>query len=435
MRPFHANAFVVAFLICVALFGPASRAGASAGGERLQVCLLSGSTDRNYTTDRTLAGLARQLEASHPFQCEVVRWTPDQKRFEKLDALSRADVVIIFVRRMSPDPETLAAIRGIFAAGKGVVALRTASHAWETWPQFDVEVLGAAYGRHFGGVERLHWPDPDHPVLAGVRGFTTGNDMYDYELRRSPSDLQVLLEGSNARGTRPVAWVTQHQRSRVFYLGLGRDDEFDKPAFRQLVANGVYWVARRHVPGAELRIERTLLADAHPSSFAVGFPNGISFCYNPIRGGLDYAWDGGYVDVAPVRPGPAGKLLQPVELLGPVVYREQGPSPLRRGDPARVPELVFKGYRTRPDAIEFVYTLDGAEVREEIRSRPAGDGLVRRFRFGAESADTRWWYLPGATEGAQVTAVGAQADAGGWRLDPAGTREFTLEIMFGKEEP
>ena len=200
-----------------------------------------------------------------------------------------------------------------------------------------------------------------------------------------------------------------------------------------MVAAALVVFGARPVSAAELLIERTIMPEAAPSSFAIGFPNGVSMCYDPVRGGVDYAWAGGFVDIAPVRPD-MGKLIKPVTLRGPVLYREQGAAPLRRGDPTRKPVVVFKGYRLHGEAIEFLYTVDGLAVREEVRARPQGDGLIRRFRIEA-TADSRWWYLPGQTEGAVVKAATGEMEAGGFRFDPAAARDFTLEIVFQKKQP
>ena len=44
---------------------------------------------------------------------------------------------------------------------------------------------------------------------------------------------------------------------------------------------------------AEVQIERTHMPEAHASSFAFGLPGGVNFCYDPVRGGVNYAWTGG----------------------------------------------------------------------------------------------------------------------------------------------
>ncbi len=146
------------------------------------------------------------------------------------------------------------------------------------------------------------------------------------------------------------------------------------------------------VTRGEVRIERIFMPlDAAPSSFAIGLPGGVSFCFDPVRGGVSYVWKGGFVDLTPARPGP-GKFINPVKLQGPVVYQETGSAPLRRGDPARPPVVEFNGYTLRDDAVEFRYTLDGVAVREEIRARADGAALIRRFHVGA-AADAKWWHV------------------------------------------
>ncbi|MDO8542730.1 MAG: hypothetical protein Q7S40_19995 [Opitutaceae bacterium] len=183
-------------------------------------------------------------------------------------------------------------------------------------------------------------------------------------------------------------------------------------------------------PG-EIVLERAFMPDAAPSSFAVTFPNGVSFCYDPVRGGVNYAWQGGF-DIAPARPG-LGKFIKPVKLSGEIAYRETGPAPLRRAGAAHVPVIVFKGYRLQGDAVEFVYTTDGVLVHEEVRARPGGDGLVRRFRIEPAGGDARWWYVPGPMEGAVLTTPSGQFEGSGFRFDAVAAREFSLEIVFPRK--
>lgn len=179
----------------------------------------------------------------------------------------------------------------------------------------------------------------------------------------------------------------------------------------------------------ELRLERTLLPDAAPSSFAVGFSTGVNFCYDVVRGGVSYIWTGDFVDIASVRPN-AGKAISPVKLLGDVVYRESEYFPLRRNDPQRGVEVDFKGYRLTADAILFIYEIDQCRVTEEVRSTADGAGLVRQFRIEGALPNDTWWYVPGATNGAKLEAPGAKHDDRGFRFESAGS--FIIEVHFGK---
>jgi hypothetical protein len=169
----------------------------------------------------------------------------------------------------------------------------------------------------------------------------------------------------------------------------------------------------------EVLIERTMLPDAHASSFAFGLPGGVSFCYDPIRGGLNYAWTGGFIDLTNVRP--VNKLIKPAALVGTVVYRETGPAPLRRGDPARAPVIVFKGYTLRLASVELRYTVDGAAVAEEIHVRPDRAGLTRTFRIDASAADATWFHVVAGRPAAALT--------------PAGSGVFILDVPFAAPAP
>jgi len=168
---------------------------------------------------------------------------------------------------------------------------------------------------------------------------------------------------------------------------------------------------------AEVQIERLFLPhDASPSSFAIGLPGGINFCFDPVRGAVSYVWTGGFLDLSPTRPG-AGKFIAAAKLLGPVVYRETGYAPLRRGDPARTAVVEFTGYSLRDDAVEFRYTVDGIPVRQDIRARPDGTALVCRFHVES-GTDAKWWH---AVDGQPATEL---------RREPNGT--FVLELPFRK---
>jgi hypothetical protein len=171
-------------------------------------------------------------------------------------------------------------------------------------------------------------------------------------------------------------------------------------------------------PG-EVLVERVMLPDARAGSFAFGLPGGINFCYDPVRGGVNYAWKGGYLDIANVRP--VNKLIKPAALLGPVVYRETGAAPLRRGDATREPVVEFKGYTLRHSAVELRYAIDGAPVAETITALPNATGLKRSFRFDRSGADAKWFYVTAGQPAAALTR-----DA---------TGAFTIETLFGKPTP
>ena len=170
---------------------------------------------------------------------------------------------------------------------------------------------------------------------------------------------------------------------------------------------------------AEVQLERTFLPDAHASSFAFGLPGGVNVCYDPVRGGVNYAWTGGFLDITNVRP--VNKLVKAAVPLGPIVYRETGAAPLRRGDALRPPVVEFKGYTLADATVELRYSVDGVLVRETLSALPNGAGLRRTFRVDRTGSDATWFY---AIEGRPATALTRTA---------AG--DFTLDVTFNAHAP
>ena len=235
----------------------AAKAGPPTPRPALRVCLVSGANDsKPYATDTTLAELAEYLRREDKMVCEVVVMTPGGTRFVNLERLREADAAVFFVRRKTPDAAQLAILREFFASGKGFIALRSTSHAWENWPDFDVEVLGARYGRkgtgNFGDAERLlfrpHpiWEGVTNPTRIGV-ALTTRRDLYRYgELA---PDLDVILEGETKHGRMPVAWTrTREGGGRLFHVALGYAEEVATPGYRRMVRNALYWLTNTPLP-------------------------------------------------------------------------------------------------------------------------------------------------------------------------------------------
>jgi hypothetical protein len=123
-----------------------------------------------------------------------------------------------------------------------------------------------------------------------------------------------------------------------------------------------------------------------------------------------------------------GKTVGPVALLGEVVYRERSEVPWRVGSPDRVSVVTFVGYAIGIDRIEFSYTIDRVQVKEEIRP-DAGGGVERRFAFSGEPAPV--WYLPGPYEGVMEVA-GARPEAGGYRVTDGDARSLVVTVATGK---
>lgn len=138
------------------------------------------------------------------------------------------------------------AVRKFIAAGKPVVGIRTASHAFDAkgeltdgravWPTFDADVLGGHYSGHYGlGPKTTVTTDrgaASHAILNGVRlPIDTSGSLY--KVSPLAKTTTTLLIGSiPGQATEPVAWINQTGQSRVFYTSLGAPEDFRRPAFR-----------------------------------------------------------------------------------------------------------------------------------------------------------------------------------------------------------
>jgi type 1 glutamine amidotransferase len=185
--------------------------------------------------------------------------TPDE--FPGLDALPTADLLVVSVRRQAPRKEQLALVRAHLAAGKPLIGIRTASHAFgakpkddqhEGWMTFDQDVLGGSYKGHYGNVPAVISVAPNaasHAILVGVDpAQLTAERLYKNATITSSAVALLMGRSQGEKSDEHVAWTNQVGRSRVFYTSLGAAPDFAKADFRRLLTNAVFWALDRPVP-------------------------------------------------------------------------------------------------------------------------------------------------------------------------------------------
>jgi type 1 glutamine amidotransferase len=229
------------------------------GGEtRPRAVFLIG--DDEYKTETTLpAFAARELEPLG-IRCTFAIADPRTPHdFKGVEALDDAELLVLSVRRRAPTAAQMEIIRKYLAAGKPLVGIRTACHAFDTrgkappghseWTTFDPDVLGGHYTGHYpGDLHPVIAPAPGnnaHPILRAVETpFTSNGSLY----KTSPlaAGVQALLLGTiPGHPAEPAAWVNGSGSSRVFYTSLGHPDDFQRPAFRRLLQNAIFWALDR----------------------------------------------------------------------------------------------------------------------------------------------------------------------------------------------
>ena len=216
-----------------------------------------------YHTWETLPEFAeRDLRPRGYRVTAVVADETDKHNFPGLvAALRTADLLVVSVRRRTPPREQLDAVRAHLAAGRPLVGIRTASHAFalrpadppaaathSTWQDFDPEVLGGHYTNHHGAgpptTITLVSGGTIHPILKGisVAGLVGAGSLYKVSpLEKGTTPL--LMGAIPGQPAEPVAWTHIYgtKRARVFYTSLGHPDDFKNAEFRRLLANGIAW--------------------------------------------------------------------------------------------------------------------------------------------------------------------------------------------------
>jgi type 1 glutamine amidotransferase len=224
------------------------------------------SAESEYGAAESLPGFAHELVTKYGCYCEVLqgsaeRGGPERHEIAGMEALTKADLVVVFARRRAFPQEQMKYLHIYLGMGKPLIGLRTASHAFDArgkgpkehaeWPMFDSKVLGGNYHGHYGrGPTTTVTPADgagDHPILAGVHTpFISISSLYQVSpLTKSTSTL--LVGTIPDKESEPVAWTNRYKKSRVFYTSLGHVDDFKNPQFRRLLINAVFWAMNKPV--------------------------------------------------------------------------------------------------------------------------------------------------------------------------------------------
>lgn len=238
--------------LALVVFCLALRATHAAGEDarHLKVCVLSGCD--TYHSAKSLPPFIKWLEANYPVRCTLVE-KKGADDLPGLEALDDCDVAFVFIKRMKLKGDQLERFKKYATSGRPIVAVRTASHAVQTWLDFDKEVLGGNYKSHHpvGPVTKITATSAakSHPILGGVE-LTAANDSL-YKNAGHSTDIQVLLEGKIPdQPTEPLAWTRDYKGGRIFYTSLGAEDTFETPAFRRILARALFWTAKRDTSSA-----------------------------------------------------------------------------------------------------------------------------------------------------------------------------------------
>lgn len=212
--------------------------------DRPKIVFIAGEYE--YHSKETLPPLAKELAREYDVETQVLERPDDEKQqtIPGLGALKDADLVVLMVRRMVLPEEQLNQIKDYLRSGKPLIGLRTASHAFENWKEFDHEVLGGNYQNHRGNkLKNTVSVIPEmrnHPLLRGVEGFVSDGSLYR-NTPLQPETTPLLMGKVEGFPIEPVAWTHRYHGGRIFYTSLGHPNDFKEESFQHLFHNAIDW--------------------------------------------------------------------------------------------------------------------------------------------------------------------------------------------------
>jgi type 1 glutamine amidotransferase len=222
----------------------------------------------NYEAPRSMRDFAEKQLKPLGHQVTIIDGDkPQPHHFAGLvEALKDADLLVLFSRRRFPPMDQMDAIRAHLAAGKPLLGIRTANHAFipkpneviepglAPWPEFTVEVLGAPNtGYETKGLPYTVNVNPgaeSSPLLAGVNAANILGHQSLYKVLPLAADATPILIGTAKTDTsppQPVAWTRAYgpNKARIFYTSLGAPEDMEIADVRRLLVNAVKWALEK----------------------------------------------------------------------------------------------------------------------------------------------------------------------------------------------
>lgn len=220
--------------------------------------------EEEYGSHRTLPAFARKRlgKAFRVVEHHVAKG--DANSVPGLAHLADADVLLLSARRRGLLPAEMAGLKAFLAAGKPIVGIRTASHAWEpkeavdgreTWAEFDRDVFGVEYSGHFGNELRstLSFPPAGvgHPLLTGIPAAGSLPQAGSlYKIAAASPDTLVLATGSiPGEPAQPVLTsFTRPDGGLSIYTSIGHADDLARPEVERVLVSALHVAAGLAVP-------------------------------------------------------------------------------------------------------------------------------------------------------------------------------------------
>jgi len=261
--------------------------GGEGQGKGKHIVFVTG--DEEYRSEDSMPQLAKILAVHHGFKCTVLfainkeTGEIDPQTLDNipgLKVLENADLMVLFTRFRELPDEQMKYIIDYTNSGKPIVALRTATHAFNYTKnknspyakysfqnkEFDGgygrQVLGETWINHYGRHQKestrglIAEGMENHPIVKGVEDIWGPSDVY--ALTTLTGDSKPLIMGQVLSGMDPkdkpnpdkklvpVAWTKTYtgekgKTARIFTTTMGHGGDLENEGFRHLLVNACYW--------------------------------------------------------------------------------------------------------------------------------------------------------------------------------------------------
>ena len=270
--------------------------------------------DDEYRSEDSMPQLAKILAVHHGFKCTVLfpinKETGEidpltQDNIPGLEALEKADLMVIFTRFRELPDEKMKYIIDYTDSGRPIIGLRTSTHAFRYKKNMDSpyakyslknkefdggygrQVLGETWISHYGRHKKESTRGlvakgmENHPIVKGVEDIWGPSDVYGIKTLTGDSKPVIMgqvLTGMNPtdkpnleKKLVPVAWTKTYtgskgKTSRVFTTTMGHGGDLKSEGFRRLLVNACYWA---------LKMENKIPAKANVDIVGIYEPNPI----------------------------------------------------------------------------------------------------------------------------------------------------------------
>ncbi len=248
--------YLVLIFLCMGLFVKAEK---PIPDPKPRIVFLVSKDPLNYEAHLTIPRYAENLKKNGHFKVKVLESKGDRRQahIPNINAIKKADLLVVFCRRLALKPAQIEVLKNHVRQGKPVVGIRTSSHGFSIrdsmvegyvdWWDFVPDVLGAENRGYepeeLGSKIDVVEANKDHQILKGItiEGWKSNGQVYKVAPLIDQS-ATVLLTGSTVNVTEPFAWTrTTQYGGNVFYTTLGYPDDFDNPKYVTLLTNGIKW--------------------------------------------------------------------------------------------------------------------------------------------------------------------------------------------------